>query len=183
MGVIQPQDRRGSSIDCIRSQSITLTVALSGNMRRAPNGDSGPLVGCSSNSEYKLGLNGLNMTGSIRIGTMMLKLGPKGRFPRSLFLLLLLGAVAGGVGGCAGYGYSVGASYGYPYRYQYPYSPYGYYHYRPSYHPYSYGFGYRSWFHGYHRPYWRFRWIPHHFHWRFRWAPRHFFHGHHFHRH
>ena len=60
---------------------------------------------------------------------MMLKLGLKGRFPRSLFLLLLLGAVAGGLDGCASYGYSVGASYGYPYHYQYPYYPYGYYRY------------------------------------------------------
>jgi hypothetical protein len=96
----------------------------------------------------------------------MLKPGIKGRFPRSLFLLLLLGAMTAGLDGCAGYGYSVGASYGYPYRYQYPYSPYGYYRYYPHY----YGFGYRSWFHGYHWPYWRFRW-----------APRHFFHDHHFH--
>jgi hypothetical protein len=55
----------------------------------------------------------------------MLKPGIKGRFPRSLFLLLLLGAMTAGLDGCAGYGYSVGASYGYPYRYQYPYSPYG----------------------------------------------------------
>jgi hypothetical protein len=69
---------------------------------------------------------------------MMLKPGLKGRFPRSLFLLLLLGAMAGGLDGCASYGYSVGASYGYPYRYQYPYSPYGYYRYYPRY----YGFGY-----------------------------------------
>jgi hypothetical protein len=64
---------------------------------------------------------------------MMLKPGLKGRFPRSLFLLLLLGAMTGGLNGCAGYGYSVGASYGYPYRYQYPYSPYGYYRYYPHY--------------------------------------------------
>jgi hypothetical protein len=66
---------------------------------------------------------------------MMLKPGLKERSPRSLFLLLLLGAMAGGLDGCAGYGYSVGASYGYPYRYQYPY----------------------SW------PNWRFRWTPRHF--------------------
>jgi hypothetical protein len=88
---------------------------------------------------------------------MVLKASLKGRFPRSLFLLLLLGAMAAGLDGCAGYGYSVGASYGYPYY------PYGYYHYRPYYHPYSYGFRYMPWFHGYHRPYWRFRWAPHHF--------------------
>jgi hypothetical protein len=63
----------------------------------------------------------------------MFKPGLKGRFPRSLFLLLLLGAMTAGLDGCAGYGYSVGASYGYPYRYQYPYSPYGYYRYYPHY--------------------------------------------------
>ena len=102
----------------------------------------------------------------------MRKPGLKGRFPRSLFLLLLLGAMAGGVDGCASYGgysFSVGVSYGYPYRYRYPSYPYSYYRYYPYSSP-SYGFGYTPWpygYYGYYRPYWEFRWIPHHFHRRF----------------